>query len=372
MAKKSIGVDVGSSAVRAAEVRYDGKKATVLRAGEVPLPHGAVVAGEVRDLDAVTDAVRELWKTAGFRDKHVTVGLGGSQTMVRQVDLPWEPADVFREALPLRISRDLPVDPSEMTLDYHPLEELTVNGVRTQRSLIVAAMNMLTENLADAVGSAGLKLKRADYIPFALIRAAHLLVGEGEPVPGPQADNEEWDCEVIVDVGAHITTVAIHRHGRPLFVRVVPAGAEATARALADQLHIPFDSATLITTTLGISTVTEEYPLDTLAALQLLDAAQMNSAKYIANTMAGTLVQVVRESVEYFLSASPNISGVSRVLLSGGGVLLPGYAERIAGELQAPTMLLSALHGFSKGQAETQVDLDPRMTAAIGLALEVK
>lgn len=370
MAKRSIGVDVGSTGVRAAEVQYDGKKAKIIRAAEVPLPRGAVIGGEVREPDEVAIAVKQLWRDGRFSSKNVSVGLGGPQTMVRQVDLPWEPAEIFRESLPLRISNDLPVDPMEMTLDYHPLDERMVGKAHIQRALVVASVNVAAENLADALGISGLKLKRADFTPFALIRAAVVTAGNGEPVPGAPEEGEEWDCEVVVDVGAQNTTVAIHRFGRPLFVRVVAAGSEAVSRALADNLQMSMEIAEELHRTLGISSVTNTDHENEL--LSSLNASQINGAKYIANAMAGSLVQIVRESVEYYLGASPNISGVSRILLSGGGALMPGYADRVASELRAPTSLLAPMHGWAVGQAAGMVDLDPRMTTAIGLALEVK
>lgn len=370
MAKRSIGVDVGSTGVRAAEVQYDGKKAKILRAAEVPLPRGAVIGGEVREPEEVSLAVKQLWKDGRFSSKVVSVGLGGPQTMVRQVDLPWEPAEIFRESLPLRVSNDLPVDPMEMTLDYHPLDERMVGKSRIQRSLVVASVNIAAENLADALALSGLKLKRADFTPFALIRAAVVTAGNGEPVPGAQPDGEDWDCEVVVDVGAQNTTVAIHRFGRPLFIRVVSAGSEAVSRALADNLGMSIDAAEELHRTLGISSVTQaDAPNELLSSL---NPTQINGAKYIANAMAGSLVQVVRESVEYFLAASPSISGVSRILLSGGGSLMPGYADRVASELRAPTSLLAPMHGWAVGQAAGMVDLDPRMAASVGLALEVR
>ena len=219
MANTSIGVDVGSTSIRAAEVKYNGKTMKVLRVAEVPLERGIIIGGEVRDPEALTDAVKELWKLGKFSSKIVSVGIGGPQTLVRQVDLPWEAPEAFREALPLRIGSDLPVDPHEMTIDYHPLEDHMKGKVRVQRALIVASVNSVAENTADALLNAKLKLKRADFSPFALIRTAVIAAGTGAPVPEPQGPDEEWDCEVVVDVGEQTTIVAIHHLGRPLFIR---------------------------------------------------------------------------------------------------------------------------------------------------------
>ena len=182
-------------------------------------------------------------------------------------------------------------------------------------------------------------------------------------------EGEEWDCEVLVDVGSQNTTIAIHHQGRPLFVRIVSAGTEAITRALGDNIQVTFEVAEKLRKTLGIGAISTDRSND--PDLAEISEAQINAAQYITNTMAGSLVQVVRESVEYFLSASPNISGVSRVLLSGAGSTLPGYAERVASELRATTSIMSPLHTHAMGQAAKEADLDPDMCIAIGLALEV-
>jgi type IV pilus assembly protein PilM len=372
VARKNIGVDVGSTGIRAAEVETTRSGLKVLRAAEVKLPRGTVVSGEVRDPDALTLAARELWKVGKFSSRNVTVGLGGMQTLVRQVELPWEPEDVFRESLPLRISGDLPVNPTEMTLDYHPLDDYPKGQAHMQRALVVASMNAVAENVADALVGAGLKLRRADFTAFALIRAAVATSGQGEPVPGAPQDEEEWDCEVVVDVGSQTTTVAIHRYGRPLFIRIVASGTDSVTRALVDNLQLSYEAADLVRRHFGIRTITgDDARQDQLVSELELNEAQLNAAQYITSAMAGSLVQVVRESAEYFLSASPYVTGVSRILLSGGGALLPGYAERLAAELRCPAALMSPLEGYGSRRVQGS-GLDPRMAIAVGLALEVK
>lgn len=370
MFRSTIGVDVGSTGVRACQVSSSRGRPKITHAAEVKLERGVVVGGEVREVEGLTSALNELWKVGKFSSKSVIVGMAGQQTLVRQVDLPWEPADVFREALPLRVSQDLPVDPMEMTLDYYPLTEFQRGQALMQRALIVAAMNAGVENAADALVAAKLKVTRADFSPFALIRSAVHTAGDGSNVPGAPADGEERPCEVVIDVGGQVTIVAIHDQGRPLFVRLVSAGADSVTRALADHLQIRAETADALKRSLGIQGVGMEQMSPDLAAQ--IPANAVPVAQQVVNLMAGSLVQVVRESVEYFLAASPNTTGVSRVLLSGGGALLGGYADRVASELRAPVALLAPMNAFAVGRAKKNVALDPRMNLAFGLAMEVR
>ena len=66
-----VGLDIGSSAVRAAEVAAGPGGAELRRFAQVGLPLGAVVEGEVRDEAAVADAIRRLWAEGGLTKKRL-------------------------------------------------------------------------------------------------------------------------------------------------------------------------------------------------------------------------------------------------------------------------------------------------------------
>ena len=70
MAKKVIGVDVGTNAVRAAEMTV-GARPQLARFGQVALPVGAVREGEVVDVAAVSAALQRLWREGGFSGRSV-------------------------------------------------------------------------------------------------------------------------------------------------------------------------------------------------------------------------------------------------------------------------------------------------------------
>ena len=367
----SVGVDIGSTGVRAVQVKNARGKIQIIKAGEISLSRGVVEAGEVKDIEALTDSVVALWRKEKFTSKIVTVGMTGNKTMIKQVDLPWEPENVFREALPLRIGEELMADAEEMTLDFYPLAEIRRGNNLIQRAMIVGAVNSAVENSVEALTKAQLKVKGADFAPFALIRAATFTVGNGRDVPFPQTDDEERDCEVIIDIGAQITIVAIHDHGRPLFVRVVPSGSDAVTRAIAGKIECSLEVAEAVKKVLGIPGVAGLTP-EIIKIASTLPKESVPLAQKVITLMVNPLVQIARESIDYFLTQSPHITGVSRILLSGGGALLPTYSDRIKSETKAPVGLLVPLNTFAIGDAEKRKILDPRMNIAFGLAMGAK
>lgn len=84
-----IGLDIGTSAVRAAELDLRRNPPTLVRFGQVMLPPGAVRDGEILDELAVGEKLAELWKRAGFKSKRVAVGVSNQRVIVRQVEMPW-------------------------------------------------------------------------------------------------------------------------------------------------------------------------------------------------------------------------------------------------------------------------------------------
>ena len=74
MAKSRIGLDIGSTAVRAVELV--GSPLAVVRASQIALPPGAVESGEVRDAPVVAEALRRLWHEGGFISPPDKPGLG--------------------------------------------------------------------------------------------------------------------------------------------------------------------------------------------------------------------------------------------------------------------------------------------------------
>src|SRR5690606_18564621 len=98
MAKtRVVGLDIGSTAVRAAELEFGSGgphgpgQPTLLRYGAVALPAVAVQDAEVAEPGTVARALRGLWRQARFSTPDVVLGVGNPRAGVRELDLPWLP-----------------------------------------------------------------------------------------------------------------------------------------------------------------------------------------------------------------------------------------------------------------------------------------
>lgn len=370
MSRSVIGIDVGSSAVRAAQVKVSRRgKPKILRAGEIPLPIGAVVGGEVREPAAIENALKLLWKRAGFQRRDVAVAVSSKHMLVRQIDVVLDAGEDLRVTLPEKVAPDLPIDANELMLDYYQLEDyLDTRSRHHRKALLVGALSASVENLAETVADAKLKPSAIDFGGFSLVRSAVYCFGDPSNIAGPLGVDDEVECEVVIDMGAQLTTIAIHYRGRPLYIRMSSGGGDSVTRAIADHLSLRWEVADAIKRKLGIGGLDPDRA--TAKLVSEAPASAIPVAQQITNMMASSLVQNVRETVDYFLAASPQVLGVSRTVLSGGGTLLPGYANRIASELKSETVMMAPIAQFSSGRrAKKFASLDPRFSTAVGLGL---
>ncbi|HEU4480270.1 MAG TPA: type IV pilus assembly protein PilM, partial [Actinomycetota bacterium] len=208
-----VGLDIGTSAVRAAIVSTGrGGKVSLQAFGQVPLPSGSVVDGEIRDEGAVAEAISQLWKRAKLRSKRAVLGVSNQRVIVRQIDLPYLEEKEFKASLRFQIADQIPMSVEDAELDFQVLEEYEAeNQERMMRVLLIAAATDMVESFVAAAVAAGIEPVGVDLTPFAISRAVSAASRGEVGLPGPEA---------IIDVGAGVSNIVIHVNGEPRFVRI--------------------------------------------------------------------------------------------------------------------------------------------------------
>ena len=349
MASKVVGLDIGTSGVRAAELSLGRGAATLERFGQVALPVGAVHDGEVVDSAAVGAALKQLWAQAKFSTKKVVLGVANQKVVVRQVDVPWLPEDELRKSLAFQVADFIPMAAEEAILDFHPLEEFTNDsGARMLRMLLVAASRDMVGNALEAVKLAGLDAHMVDLTSFAVLRS---MVGEGA-VASPTA-------EALVDVGASVTNIVVHQGGVPRFVRILMLGGADITSAVSERLGVPQDQAEAVKQQTGLLLVPNN---DAHPAQRAIEAS------------GSAFVDEVRGSLDYFM-AQPGATRIDRIVLSGGGSLLAGLAERLQAATRLPVHAARPMSQLKIGKTgltpEQLAYVEPMVTVPVGLAMGV-
>jgi len=342
LARLIVGLDIGTSAVRAAEIDTSKSTPVLLTYGQVGLPPGSLVDGEIRDSTSVAEAIEKLWKNGQFTKSSVIVGIAGLRAITREIDLPFVPDDEVESAVRFQSEEVIPFPPDQTLLSSQILSDYTNDeGAKMRRVLVAAAHVDLVNGVIETVERAGLTVEGVDLTSSALVRA----IGDHDGSDQPEA---------IVSIGAGLSVVVVHQHGRPQFVRTIGSGGNATTAAISASLDIPIMDAEALKYRLG-----EE-------------SHQVQAAERVSQASMLELVDEIRNSIQYFASL-PGRLPVSQVLVTGGGSELHGLLDMLESQVRIPVHIRSSLErvDISKlGLSQEQMDtVAPVLSSPIGLAL---
>lgn len=347
MAARVVGLDIGSYAVRAAEVSLGGQP-TLERFAQVTLPPDAVRGGEVNDVGAVSAAVRRLWNDGGFKTKRVILGVANQRVIVRQAELPSMSESDLQSALRFEAQELIPIPIDDAILDFQILgDTVGADGEPRMRVLLAAAQRDMVRTHLAAVEGAGLSAAAVDVVPFALVRALTL---------GASFFEGDGSAEAIVNIGGGVTNVVVHEQGVPRFVRVLMVGGDDITQAIARDLNVDLDMA---------------EDLKRRAAVGVGDDAVARASQIVSSRL-GNLVEEIRGSIDYYTAQSQS-APISRVIVTGGASRTAGLMERLQSQLGArvePGRPLAAMRVGPVGISESQMaDLEPLLAVPVGLAL---
>lgn len=349
MAKKlAIGLDIGATALRAAEVTVDARgNVELLKYAEYPLALNAVRDGEVMDAATVVQGLRALWAQAGFTSKDVIIGVGNQRVAVRPLVMPQMPMEQLQAALPFQVQDLLPMPVEEALLGYYPTATVAaVDGSPAFDGMLVAAARETVLANLHVVEAAGLKPVVVDLSGFALVR----IMARGALSGGTVA---------FVDIGSRITTVVVATDGMPKFVRTLASGAQDLTDSFARATGTPLEDAERLLRQRGLAAT---------------EAPEFQGASGPFGGSVRSLVDGIRNSVAFYASTAPT-APVTTVVLSGGGAFVPGLGQAIASTTRMRTVLGNPLDGVSVSKQLKGADVfrgrEASLAMTIGLGMGV-
>lgn len=359
MARRLIGLDVGTNAVTVAEVTA-GEPPRLDLFAQVALPRDAMREGEVVNEAAVTEAVQRLRAEVGLKKAGVRVGIASPRVIVRQVDMPAMTREELASALQFQAADLIPIPIEDAVLDFAILgRDTSPEGEQTMRVLLAAAQAATVARLVDAVEAGGLPVAAVDLAPLALTRA----LARNVPVPvlepvgaGAPASDGVGAAEGIVSFGGGVTAITVHEGGVPRFVRVLGTGGRELTDAITSELEIPPETAEAL-------------------KRQLASGAQDDlvvRARTAIERPLSVLLDDVRSSIDYYRN-QPGANRLTRIVATGGSSQLPGLPERMSALVGVPVELAHPRDVIAIGDIGFPPDelprLDPYLPAAVGLAL---
>ena len=302
-----VGIDIGSSAVKAVELTAAGGRRIVATAGMRAVPAGSILKGEIVDRSAVAEAVRVLLGAADIRGRDVALSLPGGAVIAREITMPRMSRAELAGSIAWEAERHIPFELCDVNLDYQVVDR---RGDAERRPpmvvLLVAAKKTTIAEYAAVVTEAGCVPAVVDVAAFALQNACAL-----------QEGFERGGVVALLNCGASTINVNIVEGGRSVFTREIAAGGNACTEALRRSGTLSFEEAERVK-----------------KGLSLRKAGREDAESVLREATEDLLLEV--EKTFDFFAASRAPGRIDRILLSGGASQGAGFASAMAGRFDVP------------------------------------
>jgi type IV pilus assembly protein PilM len=284
--------------------------------GRAELAPGVVRDGEVADVGALTDALRELWRDHGDLDKRVRIGVANSRIVVRTLHLPpIEDAKQLETAVRFQAKDEIPMPLDDAVLDFNSVGIVDTPNGPAQRVVLVAARRDMIMEMLTAARGAGLKPVGIDLSAFGMVRAL-------------RQKGDDAGAELFVSIGG-LTNLAVAENGVCSFTRVAGSGLESLAADLAERRELTQEHARKWLYHVGL-----EAALDTLDG----DEKIIADARIVLAGGVRRIAAEVRNSLDFYHgqvvddgAGTPRV--VKRIVLTGPAVAVDGFAPALEAEL---------------------------------------
>src|SRR6478672_8596034 len=295
--KSVVGLDIGSSAVKAVELKASAKGYRVAAIASEPVPPDSIVDGAIIDGGAVAEAIRKLFAQKTFKTKEVAASLSGNAVIVKKISLPVMTDQELADSISWEAEQYIPFDIQDVSLDYQVVDSgAGADGKGTMEVLLVAAKKEKIADYTSVITQAGRQAVVVDVDAFALQNAYEANYGAGPSVV------------VLLNAGASATNVNIVSNGQSLFTRDVSLGGNAYTEAVQRELNLPFDAAEAAKKGLHV----EGHTFD--------------DVRPVLQAVTENVLLEIQKTFDFF-KATASSDRIDHIVLSGGASAVDGFAE---------------------------------------------
>jgi type IV pilus assembly protein PilM len=339
-----VGLDIGSSAVKAVELRPAGKGWKVVGWGVEPVPPDSIVDGAIIDGTAVADAIRRLFDGKRLRAKDVAASLSGNAVIVKKITVPAMTETELADSIVWEAEQYIPFDIQDVNLDYQVLTPPDQAGPKgTMDVLLVAAKKEKIVDYTGVITQAGRTPVVVDIDAFALQNAYEANYGftEGEVI-------------ALVNAGASATNINIVQGDQSVFTRDVSIGGHAYTEALQKELNLPHASA------------------DALKRGETVDGITYDDARPVLRAVSDNVLLEIQKTFDFYKATAVS-DRIDRIVVAGGASRAEGFLELLGERFGAQVEPLDPFRRVKFDAAKFGVtDIDamaPTAAVAVGLAL---
>ena len=341
--KPVVGLDIGSSAVKAVELKPAGKAYKVTAFGSEPVPPDAIVDGAIIDGGAVADAVRRLFDNRNIKTKEVAAWLSGNAVIVKKISLPQMTPAELSESIYWEAEQYIPFEIQDVNLDYQLLGDQKPGNGAAMDVLLVAVKKEKSADYTGVIAQAGRVPVVVDVDTFALQNAYEVNHGL-----------EPGQVVVLLNAGASTININILVGDQSVFTRDISIGGNAYTEALQKELNLPFESA------------------DQLKQGHPVDGVTFEDARPVLRAVSENLMLEVQKTFDFFKATAVS-ERIDRIVLSGGASGVSGFAEALQERFGATVVSFDPFRSIAFDPVRFGVidagQVLPAAAVAVGLAL---
>jgi type IV pilus assembly protein PilM len=340
-AKSIVGLDVGSSSIKAVELKKKGGQVEVVHLGLEPLSSDIVVDSMIVDSGQVSSSISKLFIDNQIKTKAVATAVSGHSVIVKKISLPSMSDAELADTIQKEAAQHIPFDLADVSLDYQILSEDVGNP--HMDVLLVAVKKDKILNYTNVLSMAGRTPTIVDIDALALQNCYEY---NYQPAPG--------QVVALLNLGASVMNINIVKGTTPLFPRDVSVGGHQYTDSLQKELDLSFEDAESLKLGNKVGTVSE-------------DAKQP-----ILQQVTEIIVLEIQKTFDFFRASAAG-EHIEKIYLAGGSSKVPGLVEALRQEFSMPVELLNPFQRVTPpaaGPAAELVEQNPgQLAVAVGLAL---
>jgi type IV pilus assembly protein PilM len=340
-AKTIVGLDIGSSCIKAVELKKARGGIELAHIGVEPLAQDIVVDSMIVDSGSVSSAISKIFSERGIKSKAVATSVSGHSVIVKKISVPTMSEQELAESIQTEAAQHIPFDITDVHIDYQILSE-DFSGPQMD-VLLVAVKKDKILNYTNVLSLAGKSCAVVDIDAFALQNCYEY---NYSPAPG--------SVVALLNLGASVMNINIVRGNVPLFTRDVSTGGHQYTDSLQKELDLSFDDAEALKLGKQVGTVSEDAKLP------------------ILQQVTEVIVLEIQKTFDFFRATAAG-EHIERIYLAGGSSSVSGLMEALRQEFSLPVEILNPFQkiGYSENQpgAELIGQNAGQLAVAVGLAL---
>ena len=224
MGRACVGLDIGSSCVKAIQLRRRGKnEIEIEKFGIAEVNPGGPPPSGPTAREAKVRAIQTALANAKINTKSVVTSVSGEPIIVRYIQLPDMPESEMKEALKWEAEEYIPFSLDEVNIDSTILGR-TEDGSMLN-VLLVAAKKELVKEHVDILRAAKLQPDLIDVDSFAFMNCFEM-----NYQPNPD------EAVALINIGSNVTTINIYHSGASHFSRDIAMAGDSITAAIQQKL----------------------------------------------------------------------------------------------------------------------------------------